>query len=83
MSDQITASFDTLHQHAKDSAESYLTRAIRNIDEEFGKGYAQENPLLVAAFMQAASREFTMGAMTKVFGSGLEEIAESIRNLRD
>ena len=40
MSDFITASFDTLLGQASDNASVYLGRAQREIDEEFGKGYA-------------------------------------------
>jgi hypothetical protein len=37
---------------------SVIVRAINNIDERFGKGYAKGNPELIGAYMAVAMRDF-------------------------
>lgn len=47
-------------EHAKMAAFDYLKRGITDIDERFGDGYAKANPVLLAAFIQACSLEFSV-----------------------
>lgn len=56
MSDQLTP-HDLIRQ-AVLTSHSYLSSAIRIIDEEFGDGYAKEHPELIAGFMNTAARDF-------------------------
>lgn len=44
-----------LVRQASDTAETYLNKSVRIIDEEFGKGYAQVNHELIAGFMRTAA----------------------------
>lgn len=76
--DTVEASFNTLYSQSKESAESYMHTAVRNIDEQFGEGYAKANPNLVAAFMQTAVTDFTASSTAKVNGAALRVIAESL-----
>lgn len=86
-SDEITASFDKLQDDAQSTATTYLGTAKRRIDELFGPGYAAENPLLVAAFMQCAASDLNaattakvMSAAIRALGSGLDNVANALRN---
>lgn len=54
----IQASPDTLLEQSWKTADEYLLRAIRCIDERLGEGAAQQSPQLVAAFMQVAAQDF-------------------------
>ncbi len=47
-----------LIDQASVTATSYMRQAVESIDEQFGAGYAKAHPELVAAFVQAASRDF-------------------------
>lgn len=71
----ITASFETLMDQGGSTASFYMRRAVREIDDLFGEGYAKANPSLVAAFMQAAAADCGASVTAKVIGSALEEIA--------
>jgi hypothetical protein len=46
------------HDDAMDAAANYLARAMREIDNRFGDGYASKNPALVAEFIRACALEF-------------------------
>lgn len=83
MSSQITASFDTLLGQASDTAATYLRRALHEIDELYGNGYAAKNPQLVAAFMQTAASDMTASTHNKVYGSALQEISDSLSAIAD
>lgn len=80
-SDRITAAFDEIHRQSMDSAETFMVRAKRKIDEEFGDGYAAAHPELVAAFMKVASEQFAVNSSGKVFGSALDRMADAIEQL--
>lgn len=54
----ISASADTLVGQASRTAAQYLQEAVRSIDAEFGDGFAKKNPQLVAAMINAASKDF-------------------------
>ena len=40
---------------ASDQATNWMRAAVRELDKRFGEGYAERNPALVAAMVQAAS----------------------------
>ncbi len=58
------------------SAEA-MAMANTAIDEQFGKGYAKRNPILLAQFMQTQAA-FYNGIL---HATGLCEIAESLREI--
>lgn len=78
MTDRIYASFETLHDQASGTAATYLAQAQRHIDESFGKGFAEANPSLIAAFMQVAAVDFATAVNGKVLGSALDGIAGAL-----
>jgi len=49
------AAFDESCQRARMEAEEVLSFAAGAIDRRFGEGYAEANPTLVAAFMNAVA----------------------------
>lgn len=52
-------------KQAGETAESYFLYAIYSIDEEFGDGYAEKNPKLIAAFIKACVMDFNTWAITE------------------
>ena len=64
-SSQDFANPTALEGLASMAAADYFGRARREIDEEFGEGYAKEHPELVAAFMQVAAMDFATAMLTK------------------
>jgi hypothetical protein len=51
----IAASNETLFRQAPMTAHDYMLKAIGDIDELLGKGYAKQHPELIAAYMQTAA----------------------------
>src|SRR5471032_2116939 len=62
-----TADYETLMRQAPDAMDVYLSAAVRSIDKQFGEGYARENAVLVAAYIQGCAKDFgclaTIGAI--------------------
>ncbi len=83
MEDRITASFDELLRQASMTADTYMSSAVREIDETFGKGFAKSNPTLVAAYMQAASADFAAASNGKIFASALDRIADALSDVAE
>jgi hypothetical protein len=61
----VTASVDTLMRQAPITVAGYLSGAVKYIDAQFGKGYAEENPQLMAAFIRASAQDFHTAMMVK------------------
>ena len=74
----ITADYDTLSDHALNSATKCLCRARSEIDKEFGTGYAEQQPGLVAAYVSAAIAEMNAVTHAKVYGAAIRDLAESL-----
>jgi hypothetical protein len=66
----VSAGVDTLMRRAPMTIADYMRDAVRFIDEQFGEGYAKQNPTLVAAFIQASAQDFHT-AMMKVAAQDL------------
>ncbi len=56
------------------TAATYLDSAIDNIDKAFGKGYAKQNPDLVAAYMRTCALDFATACMR----DGIGELADAV-----
>lgn len=80
-SNQITADFTTLYHQASDTAEGYLARAIRSIDEALGAGYAAKHPELIAAFISSATADCNTAVHAKVYGAAIREVAEALNQI--
>ena len=59
----ILADYATLMRQAPMTAQVYLMEAVKCIDKEFSKGYAEKHPELVAAFMEVCSEDFTTATL--------------------
>jgi hypothetical protein len=57
-----------------ETAEYWLRRAVRSIDDELGDGYAKANPEVVAAMLAAASSDFR----TTTWQASVENLAEAL-----
>ena len=53
-------SLENAMNQATYTAELYMGAAAREIDAEFGEGYAKKNPALVASFMQVCIKDFEL-----------------------
>ena len=74
---KITASAETLIQQASMTANEYFKQAIRDIDEEFGEGYAQKNPNLIGQYMLTSSNDYLSASIT----SSLQNIVGALENI--
>ena len=81
MEDRITGSFDTLLNQASMTADAYMSSAVREIDATFGNGFAKANPVLVAAFMQAAASDFAATLNAKILGSALDRVSDGLSDI--
>jgi hypothetical protein len=82
MNHDITASWDTLMRQAPMTVHDYVTAIIGTIDEHFGKGYAKQNPALVAALVRAATDDFRTTSLvvcSQNIAKELANIASAIR----
>lgn len=64
-----------MHQ-ASVTASNYMRQAVASIDEQFGDGYAKAHPELVAAVVQAASRDFLAVVLHDHVVSALYAVAD-------
>lgn len=73
----ISCSFGKIMDDSSSSVAVYLERAITAIDSNFEPGYAKNNPILVAAYIQACATEnsaaYTVLAAQKI-REGFEHI---------
>ena len=75
-SNEVPYSAGFYARHAKDAAHDYLIAGVSAIDEKFGTGFAKKNPQLLAAYVEAASREFQTGFL----GQKIEELSKAVLN---
>jgi hypothetical protein len=73
----ITADTSTLFRQAPMTAHDYMMKAIDDIDELLGKGYAKQHPELIAAYMQTAAIDF--GAA--VIARAIESVSTALDNI--
>jgi hypothetical protein len=72
-----TCSYTEAMDQASSTADTYLRKAIKMIDQQFGEGYAKKNPGLIAPLVQAQVDDFNNTCLT----GSIWEIAEKISNL--
>jgi hypothetical protein len=68
-----------LMRQASSTAHDYMHRAIHDIDEEFGEGFAKAQPSLVGAYMQTAAADFAACFQA----DQLEQITEKLQAIAD
>lgn len=74
---------DGLMRQAKMTAHDYMSVAITDINEMFGKGAAKKHPELVAALMKTAALDFGASIIAQQIRSGLDAIAQAISASRE
>ena len=72
-----------LMDQASVTASKYMRQAVASIDEQFGDGYAKAHPELVAAFVQAASRDFLAAVLHDHVVSALYAVADHLPGVLD
>ncbi len=73
--EKITASAETLMRQAGMTAAEYLSKAVDEIDSQFGEGFSKSHPDLVGAFMRTAALDFASAGIT----SAIQDLAEAQR----
>ena len=61
----IQADNDTLLKQAIMTASEYFAKAVRDIDEMFGEGYAKEHPELIGAYMHTAAIDLATAVIAR------------------
>lgn len=56
---------------------TWTARAKRLIDEDFGAGYAQAHPELVAAWIKAAAMTYVADRLTQAIDRAANELADA------
>lgn len=69
----------SLFEHTETQAVEYLKAAVWAIDSQFGKGFAQQNPALVGAFMQTCAQDFH----TRLMRAAAQDLGSAVRTLGD
>jgi hypothetical protein len=65
----VTAGNETLFRQAPMTAHDYMMKAISDIDELLGKGYAKQHPELIGAYMQTAAIDFGAAIIARAIES--------------
>ena len=81
MTQEIKASFTELVEQAPLIANIYMRRAVDQIDQQFGDGFAQKNPGLVGAFMQTAALDEGFAVLAQQLRAGLDSVADNIPDM--
>jgi hypothetical protein len=81
MTNVINASFETLMEQGSGIAAEYLSKAVYYIDEQFGDGFAEENPNLTGMFVLASALECTGATIAQQTRAGLSEVASEIETI--
>jgi hypothetical protein len=70
-------SWENLMRQASDTAHDYLSRAVRDIDEILGKGYAAKHPGLIGAMVAAAADDFKASSL-RVVMAGIDDTLNKV-----
>ena len=79
---QISASFETLTHQASDTAHGYLFKAIASVQQAYDDPKAhQKYPEVVAALVNAASRDLAASVTAKVLQEALGDITTALDDM--
>ena len=67
----------TVRRQASMSTAEYMSYAIKEIDQEFGQGYAVGHPELVGAFINASAQDFA----ATIVAQRLETLADNVEGM--
>ena len=76
--DVPTATTTELFDQAPNAATVYMNKAIIAIGEQFGEGYAEENPILICEFMRTCAADFNTAMMAKHIAPAIDHIATAL-----
>ena len=79
----MSASYDTLLRQAWMTADEYMHKAVRNIDELLGDGYAAKHPELIATFMEVCARDFQSGVLVKLVEDHVDSVVRALEGMGD
>ena len=67
----------TRMRQAPMTMEYYMFESIKFIDQQFGEGYAKENPVLLAAFITGSATDFVGGMLHNTLENVLENMMDN------
>ena len=70
---RIKADPVTLMRQASMTSSEYFRKAIEDIDNEFGEGFAKANPQLIGDYMKTSAIDYLAGSIT----IALQDISET------
>lgn len=73
------ASPEELMRQAPLTTAFYLEKAVTLIDKQFGDGYAEKNPQLVGAFLQACSTDYLAAVNEAYVSTHLERLSRAVQ----
>jgi len=76
---RITGNLFDLYTQAFSTAEECFEKAIKEIDYQFGEGYAQKHPELIGQYM----RTIVSDLQTSIIGKKLQEITDALEYLTE
>jgi isopentenyldiphosphate isomerase len=68
-----------LAEQAPLAAHTWMTAAIRRVDEELGVGFAKAHPELIGAFMSACAMDYAASSVRNQLAKSLAAIALASR----
>ena len=68
----VTALPEALLEQASMKTKQYFLCAVRDIDREFGEGYAKAHPELLAAVLEVAAADYRTAIQIKSFEEQIE-----------
>ena len=83
MSNDLFTINDDMMQHAHQTADEHLHRAIFTVQTRLGKGWPEKQPQIVAAVIQAAATDCAAQIIAGQIRYGLLAIAEQLIMIRD
>jgi hypothetical protein len=70
------ATTEILLRQAPMTAHTYMSAAVNDIDEIFGKGYAAKRPELGGSYMQTAALDFAAA----IIAGAIEQVASALQS---
>lgn len=65
---------DVRMRQGAETADLWLRKVVRSVDEVFGEGYARANPQVVAAMLAASASDFRTTTLT----ASIDRLADAI-----
>ena len=79
--ERIVSTGQELVDQAVGTTAQYFDRAVAVIDAQFGEGYAEKHPELVAIVIQTQTADFTIAVLGSIFQDFTEDLTSSLSEI--